>query len=103
MKKQSLHTFLLIIISLFVLTSCATLSSKDIKNIQKVDKKIEEDFESSIKNQDFFDACKNFIEYTKNFKDEKRFDMFKKVNLLYLKKREELEKSQNYLEALSYT
>jgi len=103
MKKQSLHTFLLIIISLFVLTSCATLSSKDIKNIQKVDKKIEEDFESSIENQDFFDACKNFIEYTKNFKDEKRFDMFNKVNLLYLKKREELEKSQNYLEALSYT
>jgi len=94
---------LLFTIVITLTSSCATYKVKDIKNIKKVDKKIIEEFNEGIENEEFYKAAESYIEFVNCFNDKRKSLMIEKLENLYRIKMDMLKKENQNIDLIEYT
>ncbi len=106
-NRRLVFFILLLILTIplfFLLTSCATYNLKDIKKPENVDKKILEEFDKNIKEQNFFASCKSYIEYKNCCETDNKLSLMEsKIKELYKKKEVEFNKDSLYGVDYSFT
>lgn len=105
MKNYVRMSAALFLIVLTVAASCTTYTVKDSKDIQKVDKKILEEFNTHIKEEQFYDACSSYIEFMNCCSNDEatKAKMIDSLTRLYEKRRTELENEGDIESLLEYT
>ncbi|KPJ87797.1 MAG: hypothetical protein AMS17_07455, partial [Spirochaetes bacterium DG_61] len=86
MKLGSVKSFLFIMLILASAVSCVYYPVKESTSVQKVDSKIIEEFNRSMEGEDFFEACRSYIEFTACCNDDRKYEMIRRVEALYKKK-----------------
>jgi len=100
MKLGSVKSFLFIMLILASAVSCVYYPVKESTSVQKVDSKIIEEFNRSMEGEDFFEACRSYIEFTACCNDDRKYEMIRRVEELYKKKVSQVTEP---LSALEYT
>jgi len=95
--------FILNMIIISVLSSCVSVSVKDTSVIQKVDKKILEEFNTNIKKGKFYQASKSYIEYLELCNGKQSQVMVSKLKNLFHLRLEELEEQKKFLDTITLT
>jgi S1-C subfamily serine protease len=105
-KKPTLAAVLATAVLLAVLlcvVSCSTYTVKDSEIIEKVDKKIISEFYEGTEADDFFGACRSYIEFLNCCNDSRKDELTNELEALYRKKIEELKASGDTLGLIQYS
>jgi len=94
---------MVLFIMLIVLNSCVTFNIKNNSTVEKVDRKVYEEFNAYIKEKNFFAAGNSYLEYNVCCSDDKIKVMQDELFELYKVKVGELSQKNDYLALLRYT
>jgi len=100
MKQNVLKILLLSAVALTAMMSCVSPPIQERRIVEKVDIKILDEFDTSVKDGDFYGASGSFIEFIACCEDERKFDMIQRIEELY---REKVAQTKDPLSVVEYT